>query len=232
MAGGVLAEEINDALENSQYLIVICSPRASHSEWVGKEVKAFIDMGRSDKIIPFIIGGIAHAQNPEEECFPITLREMPAEQDLIGVNINEMGHDAAAVKVVAQMFVLKFDELWQRYEKKQKRKKRLAIFSIVVFAIVALGIAGWIWHQNVKLEEKDCKMMENQARFITKVANDWVDEGDSYTAQRLLIEVMPENVNNPVDKPYTIETEIAHRKASGYNTTIFVDILLVSFLPP
>lgn len=62
--------------------------------------------------------------------------------------------------------------------------------------------------------------MENQARFIAKVANDLVDEGDSYTAQRLLMEVMPENVNNPVDKPYTIEIEIAHRRAYGHNTTI------------
>jgi hypothetical protein len=44
LAGGVLADEIQKALEASRYLIVICSPRAAQSPWVGKEVQSFIDM--------------------------------------------------------------------------------------------------------------------------------------------------------------------------------------------
>ena len=100
LAAGVLAEEIRNALENSKFLIVICSPRAAQSEWVGKEVQTFIDMGRSDKIIPFIIGGTPFSKDSEEECFPSALLKLPKEQELLGVNINEMGRDAAVVKVV------------------------------------------------------------------------------------------------------------------------------------
>jgi hypothetical protein len=47
----------------------------------------------------------------------------PPEQELLGINIDEMGRDAAAVKVVAQMFGLKFDSLWQRYEREKKWKR-------------------------------------------------------------------------------------------------------------
>lgn len=220
LAAGVLAKEIQSALEASKYMIVICSPRAAQSQWVCKEVQAFIDMGWTDRIIPFIVGGKAHSQKPEDECFPSALLSLPLGQELLGINIDEMGRDAAAVKVVAQMFGLKFDELWQRYERKRKKEKRIVYSAIMAFAMVSLCVAGWIWQQNVKLKEKDWKMMENQARFIAKTANDLVDEGDSYTAQRLLLEVMPEDANNPIDKPYTIETEESLRKATGHHTAI------------
>lgn len=218
LAGGVLAEEINDALENSQYLIVICSPHAAHSEWVSKEVKAFIDMGRSDKIIPFIIGGTAHAQNPEEECFPVTLREMPADQELLGVNINEMGRDAAAVKVVAQMFGLKFDELWQRWEREQKRRRNWIVAASVIGFLLMAGVAGWIWWQYREIKEKDWKMMENQSRFVAEKAMT-IAKDDSYLARILALDALPNNVEYP-NRPYTSEAEALLRAASLHNSVI------------
>lgn len=209
LAGGVLADEINNALENSRYLIVICSPKAAQSEWVSKEVKTFIDLGRSDKIIPFIIGGTAHAQNPEEECYPVTLREMPAEQELLGININEMGRDAAAVKVVAQMFGLKFDELWQRFEREKKRNRRLGVIGIiaVVLFIVLVAISMWqqnieIKRQNVEIQNKDKKMLDNRSRLIAEKAQFMVNQGDPYNAHRVLLAVLPDSLNDP-NNPYT-----------------------------
>lgn len=219
LAGGVLADEIQKALEASKYLIVICSPRAAQSQWVGKEVQLFIDMGRTDKIIPFIIGGTAHAQNPEDECFPSALLSLPPNQELLGINIDEMGRDAAAVKVVARMFGLKFDALWQRYEREQKRKKRFAIFGIVTFAIIALCIAGWIWHQNVKLKEKDWKMMQNQSRFVAEKAKT-LAATDPNLARLLLVEVLPKNLSDP-NRPYTAEAEAALREVYRYNNALF-----------
>lgn len=226
LAGGVLADEINDALEHSKFLIVICSPRAAQSEWVGKEVQAFMDMGRADKIIPFIIGGTAHAQNPQDECFPLSLREMPPHQELLGVNINEIGRDAAAVKVVAQMFGLKFDELWQRHEKEKRNRRRFLFSGITIFAMLILGFTGWIWrqnveikHQNTKIKEKEWKMMENLSRAVAEKACDLVNEGDSYLAQRLLLEVLPNNLTDST-KPYTLEADNTLRYAIFKNSAI------------
>ena len=48
LSGGVLEKAIQDGLENSRYLIVICSPSAANSVWVGKEVQAFIDAKIND----------------------------------------------------------------------------------------------------------------------------------------------------------------------------------------
>ena len=152
LAAGVLAEEIRNALGNSKFLIVVCSPRAAQSEWVGKEVQTFIDMGRSDKIIPFIIGGTPFSQNPKEECFPAALLNLPKEKELLGVNINEMGRDAAVVKVVARMFDLKFDTLWQRYEREQKKRRMGLIGGISALAILAFVIAGIFISLNEELK--------------------------------------------------------------------------------
>ena len=44
LAGGVLAKEIESALQQSKYLIVICSPNSAKSPWLNKEIKTFIDL--------------------------------------------------------------------------------------------------------------------------------------------------------------------------------------------
>lgn len=216
---GNLPQQIHEALEQSSYLIVICSPRSAKSEWVNREVETFIGMGRTDKIIPFIIDGNAFSKNPETECFPSALCNLPAEQEILGANINEMGRDAAAVKVVAQMFVIRFDELWQRYEREQRKKRRWIIVASIVGFLAMAGVAFWMYTQRQQTLKANWQMMENQARFIAKTANGLVDEGDSYTAQRLLLEVMPKDLEHQ-DRPYTPDAEAAFREACEINTAI------------
>lgn len=152
LSAGILADEINAALDQSKYLIVICSPNASKSKWVNKEVQAFIDGGRSEHIIPFIIGGNPFSKDDSNECFPRALRDLKEEEEILGVNINEAGRDAALVKVVARMFDLKFDTLWQRYERERKKRWMLIIGAAFLFALLSLGVGIYIAHQNSELE--------------------------------------------------------------------------------
>lgn len=133
LSGGVLADVINEALDSSRYLIVICSPRAAQSPWVCKEVVHFIDTGRERNIIPFIIDGEPNSKDIAAECFPEVLRKLSGERELLGININENGRDAAAIKVVARMFNLQFDTLWQRYERDQRRRR---LFVVCISLII------------------------------------------------------------------------------------------------
>ena len=98
---GNLPEQIHQALELSKYLIVICSPRSANSEWVNKEIETFISMGRTANVIPFIIDGKAFADNSEDECFPLALRQLPKEQEILGANINDFGSGMSVNSVVA-----------------------------------------------------------------------------------------------------------------------------------
>ena len=70
----MLKRSLEKELDDSQFLIVVCSPNSAKSScvdgevkhYVNDEVQHFINTGRSDKIIPFIIEGKPHAINPEE----------------------------------------------------------------------------------------------------------------------------------------------------------------------
>lgn len=164
LSAGNLKNEIENGLNGSKHLIVICSPRSAKSPWVSKEVLHFIKQNKEDFIIPFIIGGIPNASNPEEECFPEGLRQLNGEKELLGVNINEMGRDAAAIKVIARMFGIRFDSLWQRYEKEKKRK----LFTIGTIAalliFLSISIAGYIANQNSLLQNANEKILVERDR--------------------------------------------------------------------
>ena len=215
---GNLPQQIHDALEQSKHLIVICSPRSAQSEWVNKEVETFMGMGKTDRIIPFIIDGKAFAKDPAEECFPAAIRNLPSEQEILGANIGEMGRDAAAVKVVAQMFGLKFDELWQRHEREQRRKRNWIIAVSIIGFLIMTGIAFWMYAQRQQTLKANWKMMENQARAVAEKAMGNAEK-DSYLARMLAIEILPNDLNHP-ERPYTPEAEMALRKSACLNTAI------------
>jgi len=138
MEAGVIIDTIQKKLERSQYLIVICSPQAAKSNWVGSEISAFIEMGRSDRIIPFIVDGVPNS-NDSRECFHPHIKEKIPEP--LGVNINEIGKQQAFIKTAAKLLNLRFDILWDRFRIAQ-RKRRLIAAAAGLLCIAALG---WVF---------------------------------------------------------------------------------------
>lgn len=172
LSGGNLKAEIEKGLKNSKFLIVICSPRSAKSPWVSKEVQFFIDNGRSEFIIPFIIGGTPNATDPDDECFPEGLRQLKGEKELLGININEMGRDAAAIKVIARMFDIRFDVLWQRHKRSRHLRNLilaiiliLIVMTIVIFAAVLFNKNNVIESQNNHLQTLVNELQEENITF-------------------------------------------------------------------
>ena len=160
LAGGVLAKEIETALQQSKFLIVICSPNSAKSPWVNKEIQTFIDLGREDRIIPFIIDGTPFSDDEKTECFPPALRSLKGEKELLGINIKEINRDAACIKVIARMFGLKFDSLWQRFEREQRFKKWLGIGASVLLAVIGFSIGGFFIKQNRHIEKQNVQLQD------------------------------------------------------------------------
>ena len=203
---GLLAKEIGNALRSSEWLIIVCSPRSAKSPWVCKEAQTFIDIGRSDHIIPFVIEGNPFSIEANTECYPNALLNLTGSQELLAANVNEMGRDAAAIKVVARMFNLKFDTLWQRYERDQRRKMRFILSGVFLLLIIASCIAYWMWSKNIAL-------LENKARYVSEKILEHA-KTDSYTSQ-----IMAISIQEP-DYPYTAEAEGALRSCLLYNSAI------------
>ncbi|HKX55889.1 MAG TPA: toll/interleukin-1 receptor domain-containing protein, partial [Xanthomonadales bacterium] len=65
-----LTAQIKGELERSESLVVICSPAAAASPWVGEEIRYFHSLGRADRILAVIVGGDPQARDPADSCFP------------------------------------------------------------------------------------------------------------------------------------------------------------------
>lgn len=156
---GDIPKQIFDALELSCYLIVICSPRSAKSDWVNKEIEAFVKMGRRDKIIPFIVEGTAYANNPDTECYSKAILDLPSEQKLdlpserriLGADINRdvyrwhwLNKEHACAQVVSKLLGVKFDDVWQRHKRQMARKAALRIVGFFVVIAVMFGV----WNYN------------------------------------------------------------------------------------
>lgn len=78
-ADAELSRPIESALQNSRYLVVLCSPAAVESRFVADEILRFKQLGKQDSILAAIIAGEPNASDDPakahlEECFPRPLR--------------------------------------------------------------------------------------------------------------------------------------------------------------
>ena len=203
---GELSAQIHTSLEQSHFLIVVCSPRAAASKWVNDEVEYFISLGKQDKIIPYIIEGVPHASNLNEECYPPALQRLSKEKELLGANINEVGKDSATIRVVSRMFNIRFDTLYQRSEREQKRKRWLWIGGSVLIAFLGLSIGGFFVRQNGIIERQNERLQQDSiamANHLLRIQNDSVllsAQKDSIVSQNKLIISQRDSIEHSVQQ--------------------------------
>ena len=180
---GELSAQIHAGLEQSHFLIVVCSPRAAASKWVNDEVEYFISLGNQDKIIPYIIEGVPHASNPSEECYPPALLALSKEKELLGANINEVGKDSATIRIVSRMFNIRFDTLYQRYEREQRRKRWMWIGGSIIIAMLGLSIGGYFFQLNREIRQQSLHIGRQNVRL----------QQDSITMANHLLQISAQN---------------------------------------
>lgn len=145
-----LGELIEDALDASRCLIVLCSPTAATSHWTNEEILQFKRRHPERPILAVIVDGEPNASDlpgrEAEECFPPALRfELDADGALgderaepIAADAREAGDGKrlAKLKLVAGMLGVGLDELVER--EAQRRQKRLAFIAVGSLAGMAL----------------------------------------------------------------------------------------------
>jgi len=162
--GGV----ISDALENSAYLIVICSPAAAQSRWVNEEILSFKRMGKANRILAIIVDGEPNASElskPEDkalECFPPGLRfnlgpdneideNQPAEPVAADARPDGDGRNDSLLKLKAGLLGVDYNDLKQR-EKIRKRRKRLLLGVLALTVLISLS---GVWYYGFLEKQKE-----------------------------------------------------------------------------
>lgn len=139
--GSKVWSAITKELDESQYLIVVCSPESARSTWVNEEVQYFIDTGREDKILPVIIGGVPLSSDPKTECFPPALRNM-ADAPL-GTDVHKQGWRNTKLNLIASLLNIDFEELLRR---DNHRRVRNGVILGACGALLGVVLGYQIWY--------------------------------------------------------------------------------------
>ena len=135
-AGDDLAEEIEAALAASQFLIVLCSPRAAKSRWTNLEIELFKRTRPEGCVLAAVIAGEPFASDipsrADDECFPPALRykydrrghQTAKRAEPLAADFREGGEGKrlAFLKLVAGMLGVGLDELVQRETTRRRRQ--------------------------------------------------------------------------------------------------------------
>lgn len=172
---GGLSEELQERLKASRNLIVICSPNSAQSEWVGKEIELFHNLGRVKHLHFFIVDGIPHSNNSSTECFNpvIDCLGLP---EILGANINEqsqtypftnipwafMNKERAYVQLISKLLEVEFDSIWQRHKRQLVQK----IISVIIGFLMVFVALFCVWYTNqpvdVKIQLKEANTYNSQ----------------------------------------------------------------------
>ena len=119
-ASSDLSAAIVDALERSQHLVVICSPRTPESRWVDREIQQFHDLGKGERIVAFL------GEGSPRDSFPQALRDLQREplaadaRARAGLSARR-ARENALLRVLARLIGCEFDDLRQREQHRRQR---------------------------------------------------------------------------------------------------------------
>lgn len=197
-----LGSNISEALRESRYLIVVCSPRSARSRWVGEEIRAFKKLGREDRILALIVDGEPNAADgkpgfaPEDECFHEALRyrwsdsgevtAIPTEPIAADAREGKDGRNNAKLKLLAGLLAVNYDDLKQRdHERKLRRARRIGIAAFALVVVFA-GLAVWA----ILAAREAARQRTQTQRLLVATdsarAQELFDRGDAATALAFL----------------------------------------------
>jgi hypothetical protein len=161
-------------LNRARYLIVLCSPAATQSVWVGREIE-FIRKNRGDRwILPAVTEGTDPRNNPSE-CFPEELRRSNAHESRIWYDFR--GRDTDPETFEDELVRLAEDLLeldsagtgtlapaWKREKKRIQRRRRLAVAVVSVLLFAVVGIAAVQVYRRRNLEKQQIEQVHEASR--------------------------------------------------------------------
>lgn len=165
-----LGPQIESALADSDALIVVCSPAAVASRWVGLEIAAFKRMRPGAPVLALIVDGEPHAGDARE-CFPDELRfepdadgtlsTRPAEPLAADLRPGQDGKSLALSKLVSGLLGVGLDALVQR-EAQRRHQRMLAITALAVAVMLVtsyLGVQAVIARQAAERRQKQAEAL-------------------------------------------------------------------------
>ena len=157
MTGNQLESAIEQKLEDSRTLIVLCSPAARSSKFVGIELKRFAQLRGSAQIVPAMVGGEPNdgpGVDPTDMAFPEALEDVLG-SDPLAVDMRtawtvrgrraKLARGSPWVQLVAGIVGATTDDLTARIAKAERHRLQtaVALLAVVLVVVGSLGVFAW-----------------------------------------------------------------------------------------
>ena len=214
--GSDLNENILNALKESEYLIVICSPETPGSYWVLKEIETFTELHDRSHVLAVLIEG------EPSDSFPKPLLEdeygkpvEPLAADIRGANSKEENQKfkTELLRLISAIIGCNYDDIKQRH-KERIIKRNLAIALSVAAVVVSIAVIFGVYNARVadtmlKLADAQTKLAEeksllaerikaeyrqkqiNQSRSYAKQSKELLEAGSRKDATLVALEALP-----------------------------------------
>jgi tetratricopeptide (TPR) repeat protein len=201
-----LGSIIEQALQDSSHLIVLCSPHAVKSRWVNEEIRLFKQMGKGDRILCLILDGEPMAEDlvhsKGKECLPLAVRRKIDQDGNLVDEIDEPGaadlrdsgdgEKDAVLKIVAGLLGLGLDEIKQRDIIARQRKLALITAFSVLFAFSGIALATYAFFQQQKANQAQATAIEERKGALEELAK---QEVVTQFVQSLFFSLDPQNTS-------------------------------------
>lgn len=204
--GSDLGNNIRAALEQSEYLIVVCSPRTPESYWVQKEIDTFISLHGREHILAILVEGEPQESFPEkiqidEEGNPVE----PLAADVRGISRREMDRKMKTelIRLAAPLLHCSYDDLRQRHRERRMKK---AVFAASLTAAAGVLFGAYSAYNAAMIRENYRQKQINQSKYLASTALSLLEEGDRQTAALVALEGLP---TPKEDRPYVASAQYA-----------------------
>lgn len=203
-AASNLSEIIRTGIENSEWLIVICTRRYKDSVWCMEEIEHFIELNGREKVIVILVEG------EPNESFPSILTEIEVDGETKHIEplaVDIRGDSEKAIiknlnneqfRFLSTILQVDYDDLKNR--QRERRIRRIATAATFAFAILAT-ITGLIIKNNIDLYNSNQKTLRGESYFLAEYADAAYKGGDRDTAVKLALTALPGDLDKP-DRPY------------------------------
>ena len=205
-ASNNLSGHIRDALDGSEFLIVICSPGALASKWVSQEIAHFLENHAPEKILTVLTGGNG------AEIYGKLLPGMPEPLFLdLATSTDAALHRELKerfLKLCAPLLGRDYDELVMRDQKRRRQRLLSSSAAVLTVAAVIIGILLWsnwqIEGKNRELEQKNDEILLRESELLIQDALEALAKNDQISAVRNALEALS---GAEGERPYYAQAE-------------------------
>lgn len=194
----MLTSTIQTALQNSDCLVVVCSPDTPASEWVDREVATFIELGKADHIFPLLIAGTP------ETTFPASLKKVPDVMNRL-MDLREHAKTVSAsdpgalLRVIAAVAGCAPAQLVRADRMRRSRRNAARATLSVAVGVAIVSIAAVFWLQAENYRATALREQERSLQVLSLLTYDLpgklVELPNTYTAVAKILDENAEQIN-------------------------------------